>query len=148
MIFYLLQNLAAGFAGALPNLRLRTRLQNRLRRYNVKASAIGPILWKGVNKRMRSTERTWPTSRVEERSAYLRRLTRTAKNIPSDMVIKAVEHMQVRCERPVEAEGGQIEGWPYSCDVARLVSWSLGFHCFRVHRSLLQLPPKRTKVQV
>ena len=41
---------------------------------------------------MRSTERTWPASRVWERSAYLRRLTRTAENIPSDMIIKAMEH--------------------------------------------------------
>ena len=59
---------------------------------------------------MRLTERTWPASRVEQRSAYLPRLTRTAKSIPSDMITKAVEHMQVRCERLVEAEGGQIEG--------------------------------------
>ena len=68
------------------------------------------FLWKEVNKRMRLTERTWPSSRVEQRSAYLRRLTRTAKSIPSDMITKAVEHMQVRCQRLVEAEGGQIEG--------------------------------------
>ena len=27
-----------------------------------------------------------------------------------EAVVKAVEHMQVRCERLVEAEGGQIEG--------------------------------------
>ena len=68
------------------------------------------FLWAEVNKRMRETERKWPQGKKEERSAYLRRLTRTAKSLPSDMINKAIGHMKVRCERLLNEKGGQIEG--------------------------------------
>ena len=67
-------------------------------------------LWKEVNKRMRLTERGWPDGKKEERSAYLRRLTRTAKSLPMDLVNRSIGDMKNRCELLVEAEGGQIEG--------------------------------------
>ena len=59
---------------------------------------------------MRATKCSWPVGKKEKRADFLSRLARTAKTIPEAMVIGAQGHMQVRRERLVEAEGGQIEG--------------------------------------
>ena len=68
------------------------------------------FLWAMVNKGMRAKEREWPEDYREDRAAYLRRLTRTAKRIPTDMIEDAMGSMKKRCMRLVDAEGGQIEG--------------------------------------
>ena len=67
-------------------------------------------LWREVNSRMRVRERMFPAGKRETRAAFLRRLKRTAKSIPSDMVSKSIGGMKKRCQRLVAAEGGQIEG--------------------------------------
>ena len=67
-------------------------------------------LWSSVNKRMRATEKNYPADKTEKRTAFLRRLTRTAKSIPREEVLQAQQSMQERCGRLVDAEGGQIEG--------------------------------------
>ena len=67
-------------------------------------------LWSAVNKRMRATERNGLVDKKEKRPAFLHRLRRTAKSIPREDVLEAQRSMQVRCERLVDAEGGQIEG--------------------------------------
>ena len=67
-------------------------------------------LWSAVNKRMRATERNGLADKKEKRPAFLHRLRRTAKSIPREDVLEAQRSMQVRCERLVDAEGGQIEG--------------------------------------
>ena len=67
-------------------------------------------LWGEVNKRMRATGRKFSADRREKRTAFLRRLTRTAKSIPAEDILRAQQSMKVRCERLVDAEGGQIEG--------------------------------------
>ena len=68
------------------------------------------FLWKQVNSCMRKTERNWPNSKREKRPAFLRRLTRTAKSIPPEMITSAVQSMKRRCQLLLDAEGGQIEG--------------------------------------
>lgn len=67
-------------------------------------------LWREVNTRMRARERKFPSGKRETRAAFIRRLKRTAKSIPSDMVTKSIESMKKRCRLLAEAEGGQIEG--------------------------------------
>ena len=67
-------------------------------------------LWREVNSRMRARERMFPVGKRETRAAFIRRLKRTAKSIPSDMVSKSIGGMKKRCQRLVAAEGGQIEG--------------------------------------
>ena len=67
-------------------------------------------LWREVNSRMRARERMFPVGKRETRGAFIRRLKRTAKSIPSDMVSKSIGGMKKRCQRLVAAEGGQIEG--------------------------------------
>ena len=59
---------------------------------------------------MRAAEQTWPEGKRESRDAYLRRLERSAKGIPAQMIDEAIAHMKVRCQRLVAAKGGQIEG--------------------------------------
>ena len=68
------------------------------------------FLWKQVNSGMRATERNWPDSKREKRPAFLRRLTCTAKRIPSPMILAAQQSMKRRCQLLLDVEGGQIEG--------------------------------------
>ena len=67
-------------------------------------------LWKQVNKTMREQERNWPADKLEGRDAYLRRLKRTAMNLPEDEINDAVGSMKRRSEDLKAAKGGQIEG--------------------------------------
>ena len=68
------------------------------------------FVWKEVDQRMGATERKWPVNKKETRDAYKRRLARTARSLPSEMISKAQKHMKVRCQRLIATEGAQIEG--------------------------------------
>ena len=67
-------------------------------------------LWKQINCKMRETERSWPTTRKENRDAYLRRLRRTAMGMTEEEVNTAVGSMKRRSEDLFKAKGMQIEG--------------------------------------
>ena len=67
-------------------------------------------LWKQINCKMRETERSWPTTRKENRDAYLRRLRRTAMGLTEEEVNTAVGSMKRRSEDLFKAKGMQIEG--------------------------------------
>lgn len=82
----------------------------RIPKHSPQLNVCDYFLWKEINNRMRATERKWADTKRETRTAYLRRLTRTAKSLPPDLVNAAVGHMTVRCQRLVDKEGGQIEG--------------------------------------
>ena len=79
-------------------------------KYSPQLNMLDYYLWSEVSKRMRATERKFTADKREKRTAFLRRLTRTAKSIPADDILRAKQSMKVRCERLVDAEGGQIEG--------------------------------------
>ena len=67
-------------------------------------------LWREVNKRMRQKERSWPAEKRESRVQFLRRLKRTALSLPADVINRSIGDMRKRCQRLMDAEGGQIEG--------------------------------------
>ena len=79
-------------------------------KYSPQLNMLDYYLWSEVSKRMRATERKFPADKREKRTAFLRRLTRTAKSNPADDIIRAHQSMKVCCERLVDAEGGQMEG--------------------------------------
>ena len=59
---------------------------------------------------MRETERGWPEAKKEGRDAYIRRLKRTALDLPADLITKSIMSMKKRCALLRAAKGGQIEG--------------------------------------
>ena len=78
-------------------------------KYSPQLNMLDYYLWSEVSKRMRATERKFTADKREKRTAFLRRLTRTAKSIPADDITRGHQSMKVCCERLVDAEGGQIE---------------------------------------
>ena len=67
------------------------------------------FLWSAVNKRMREQEKTFTDDRRETRATFLKRLRRTALNLPSSVVAASVGDMKRRCERLLAAGGGHFE---------------------------------------
>ena len=66
-------------------------------------------VWSEVERRMRTQEQKWPSSKRETRKAFERRLARTAKNLPEEFVHKSIGDLKRRCERLVVATGGLFE---------------------------------------
>lgn len=66
-------------------------------------------LWHEVNRKMRIQERKWAADKTETRQQYLKRLKRTAMNLPADFVGKSISNMQDRCKRLIEAKGSRFE---------------------------------------
>ena len=67
------------------------------------------FLWSEVNRHMRKKGTTFPVDKRETRSAFLKRLRRTALNLPSIVVASAVGDMKRRCDRLLVAGGGHVE---------------------------------------
>jgi len=65
-------------------------------------------VWAEINRRMRKQESSWAASKKETRAAYLRRLRRTAMNLPSTFINKALGNLQHRCAKLLEARGGHF----------------------------------------
>ena len=58
---------------------------------------------------MRAQELKFLPTKRETSDAYLKRLRRTAFNLPSTVVTAAVGDMKRRCARLLEVDGGNIE---------------------------------------
>ena len=67
-------------------------------------------LWAEVSRRMRKQESKWPRNKKESRKGYLKRLRRTALNLPTAFIVKSVGSMKRRCEALRKAKGKSIEG--------------------------------------
>ena len=67
------------------------------------------FLWSEINRHMRKQEKAFPENKRETRSAFLKRLRRTALELPSSVVASAGGDMKRRCERLLAAAGGHIE---------------------------------------
>ena len=65
-------------------------------------------VWNEVNTRMRHQEAAWPSGRHETRAAYLQRLRRTAMNLPSGFIDKAIGALADSCKLLVKAKGGHL----------------------------------------
>lgn len=64
--------------------------------------------WAAVNAKMRVQERKFPKSKTETRAAYINRLRRTAKAMPSDYINKIIGAIAGRCQQIANAKGGHI----------------------------------------
>ena len=67
-------------------------------------------LWDEINRRMRRQEERWPKSKQESRPEYLRRLRRTAMNLPKAFTRKSLQDMKRRCCRLHIAKRGPFRG--------------------------------------
>ena len=66
-------------------------------------------IWSEINRRMRRQELKWTRNKRETRAQYLTRLRRTATNLPSSFITKAVGDMRRRCKLLLAAEGRYFE---------------------------------------
>ena len=66
-------------------------------------------VWAEVERRMRAQEKKWPASKAETRTAFARRLDRTARGLSNDFIDKSVMDLQRRTKRLLDAEGGLFE---------------------------------------
>eukprot|EP00439_Symbiodinium_sp_Y106_P061416 s2926_g9.t1 len=62
-------------------------------------------VWSEINRRLRKQERKFPCNKRETRAEYLSRLRRTARNLPSSFIKKAVGDMSRRCQLLLAAKG-------------------------------------------
>jgi hypothetical protein len=67
------------------------------------------FVWSEVESRLRKQERRWAPGRVESRADFKKRLRRVAKNIPTDVLDKAVGDMAWRVQQVFKAKGGLFE---------------------------------------
>ena len=67
-------------------------------------------IWHEVNTRMRAQEKKWRVTKKETRAGYLKRLRRTAMNLPASFVSKSIRSLKRRSQALYDAKGGQIEG--------------------------------------
>lgn len=65
-------------------------------------------IWAEINTRMREQEASFPSGFKESEAAFLKRLRRTAMNLPEPLVTKAVGDMQRRMKELVGKKGGLI----------------------------------------
>ena len=66
-------------------------------------------LWATINRKMRAQEKRWAPNRKECRFEYLKRLRRTAKNLPEPYLNNIVKAMQKRCAMLHDAKGQHFE---------------------------------------
>lgn len=62
-------------------------------------------VWSEINRRLRKQEKKFPGNKRESRAEYLSRLRRTARNLPSSFIKKAVGDMSRRCQLLLAAKG-------------------------------------------
>lgn len=62
-------------------------------------------VWSEINRRLRKQEAKFPRNKRETRAEYLSRLRRTARNLPSSFIKKAVGDMSRRCQLLLAAKG-------------------------------------------
>jgi hypothetical protein len=72
-------------------------------------SVMDYAVWKKIDTTMRRQEARWKSTKRETRAQYLTRLHRTAKNLPSTFVDKAIGNMRERCQRLYKARGHHFE---------------------------------------
>ena len=72
---------------------------------NIAAHSARPV----PAQRMRQQEKRFPKSKRETRAAFIDRLRRTAKGLPSSFINKATGNMKERCERLIQAKGHHFE---------------------------------------
>ena len=66
-------------------------------------------LWAEVNRRMRAQEKKFAPSKRETRQTYLKRLRRTAMNLPESYINNIMGHaMAKRCQLLAQAKGGHF----------------------------------------
>ena len=66
-------------------------------------------IWSEVERRLRAQERKWPTSKRESRTAFEKRLDRTARNLSTAFIERSIGDMARRCRLLYEAKGGLFE---------------------------------------
>ena len=66
-------------------------------------------LWPEVNRRMRAQEKRWAPNKKETRAQYLKRLRRTALNLPTVFIDTSIKSMQRRCSSLSDARGKHFE---------------------------------------
>ena len=72
-------------------------------------SVMDYAIWKKIDTMMRRREARWKSTKKETRAQYLTRLHRTAKNLPTTFVDKAIGNMRERCQRLYKAKGHHFE---------------------------------------
>ena len=72
-------------------------------------SVMDYAIWKQITRRMRLQERRFKKSKRETRAQFLARLSRTARNLDSSFIDKAIGNMKERCRRLHEAKGRHFE---------------------------------------
>ena len=65
-------------------------------------------IWAEVNKRMRAQERKFKASQRETRAQFLKRLCRTAMNLPCEYVDRVMASLVKRCALCIKASGGHF----------------------------------------
>lgn len=63
------------------------------------------FVWNEVERRLRKEERSWPKNRKENRAQFIRRLRRTAKAIPGNLINKAIGDLARRTKLLYKAKG-------------------------------------------
>ena len=66
-------------------------------------------IWGEVERRLRGQGHNFPAGKRASRDQYIKRLTRTAKNLPEEFLSKAISDMVRRCQLLYEAKGGLFE---------------------------------------
>lgn len=66
-------------------------------------------VWAEVERRMRAQEKKWSVSKAEARTAFARRLDRTARGLSKEFIDKSIMDLQRRTKRLLDAEGGLFE---------------------------------------
>ena len=67
------------------------------------------LIWSEIEKRLRRQERNMPANKKETREQFVKRLDRTAANLPASVINKAIGNMQTRVQRLLKAKGGLFE---------------------------------------
>ena len=65
-------------------------------------------IWAEINRRMRKQELKWAASKKESRKGFLKRLRRTAINLPSSFVSSSIGNLKKRTKLLLKARRGQF----------------------------------------
>ena len=65
-------------------------------------------IWKEINRRMRTQEKTWKNNRGS-RAEYVDRLRKTALRLPSSFIASIIGDMTRKCLKLYEAKGWYVE---------------------------------------
>ena len=78
-------------------------------KYSPDLNVMDYAVWAEIEKSMRCQERAWPAQKRETRDAFIRRLARTTKAIPTDFVNRSIMDMKRRCQLLLKAKGGLFQ---------------------------------------